>query len=227
MDSWRGAITKAGTALEVKAAQCKSELESNAAMRERHDSDYSELQETKNSLARESAQLQTELESLRAAQEQAATLRLCSKAFQELQQRLREQAAESLATNTLDLHRELSHSDEYTKLTIDPSNYAVQVKAKDYDQFAPAAVFQGGGHRVLLGLAFKLAVARIVGHCPFLLLDEPTDGLDQQHRQQLIERLGSIDVTRQMLVITHQGTDNETGHRIRIKRNKKTSKQVS
>ncbi len=53
----------------------------------------------------------------------------------------------------------------------------------------------------------------VVGHCPFLLLDEPTDGLDIENRQQFISRLGSLNVTRQILVITHEATT-EAGQRI-------------
>ena len=87
----------------------------------------------------------------------------------------------------------------------------------------PAHLFQGGGHQLLLGLAFKLAVARLVGVRSFLLLDEPTYGLDRDRRAALLSRLADLDVAEQLIVITHHDVVGVSGHRVRVVREGKHS----
>src|SRR5262249_5852817 len=126
-----------------------------------------------------------------------------------------------LAVDTLALHRRLSERDEFESLSIDPTHYAVQVVPRDLGEEVPAALYEGGGHRLLLGLAFRLAVARLVEHCRFLMLDEPTYGLDVAHREALLNRIAGLDVARQILLVTHQAMGEVPGHRIRVHRQDK------
>jgi ABC-type transport system involved in cytochrome bd biosynthesis fused ATPase/permease subunit len=72
----------------------------------------------------------------------------------------------------------------------------------------------------LLGLAFRLAVARLVENCPFLMLDEPTYGLDPAHRDALLSRIGKHDLARQILLVTHHG-QGVPGHRVKLERKEK------
>lgn len=166
---------------------------------------------------REIARLATEVARLHELAAHARRLRVCAKAFAELQVRLREQTAGALAEQTLALHGQLTDTKELKALRVDPESYAIWVKSKDMGTEAPAYLAQGGGQRQLLGLAFRLALARLVGRPPFLLLDEPTDGLDAHHRDLLIERLEGVEASEQLLVVTHQ--DKITaGHRIQVSR---------
>src|SRR5262249_23085430 len=82
----------------------------------------------------------------------------------------------------------------------------------------PAGLYEGGGQRLLLGMAFRLAVARLVEHTPFLMLDEPTYGLDTAHREALLSRIGNQELAKQVLLVTHQAKANISGHRIQVER---------
>jgi ABC-type transport system involved in cytochrome bd biosynthesis fused ATPase/permease subunit len=61
-------------------------------------------------------------------------------------------------------------------------------------------------------------VARLVEHCPFLLLDEPTYGLDTLHREALLNRIAEQTVSKQILLVTHQAMGDVSGHRIQVER---------
>ena len=78
-----------------------------------------------------------------------------------------------------------------------------------------------GGHRLLLGLSYRLAVARLADHCPFLMLDEPTDGLDAANREALLGKIGQHELARQILLVTHEAKDEVPGHRVKVARRDK------
>jgi len=48
------------------------------------------------------------------------------------------------------------------------------------------------------------------------MLDEPTYGLDSAHRQALLNRIANLDVSRQILLVTHQAMGDVLGHRIQV-----------
>jgi exonuclease SbcC len=194
-----------------------AEISAQTQLKRRLSNDSNEAKSRLAAAEREMARIQVEIGRLEEKAEQAKKLRTCAKAFQELQVRLREQSAEMLSEQTLKLHGQLADTHELKSLKVDPESYAVLVKSKDMGSEAPAYLSQGGGQLQLLGLAFRLALARTVGEPPFLLLDEPTDGLDAHHRDLLIQRLQEVEASGQLLVVTHQDKI-EAGHRIRITR---------
>jgi exonuclease SbcC len=174
-------------------------------------------------LEREQATAQAEANTRKAKADRAERFRNIAAGFKAVQVRIRTDAATKLAADTLELHRRLSERDEFTRLTIDPNHYAVQVVPRDLDEEVPAALYEGGGHRLLLGLCFRLAVARLVENCPFILLDEPTYGLDIAHRKALLERIADPGIARQILLVTHHARDNAGVHRIQLERGDKES----
>jgi DNA repair exonuclease SbcCD ATPase subunit len=172
-------------------------------------------------LEREQAAAQAQANAKQAKADRAERFRKLSAGFKDLQVRIRTDAATKLAAGTLDLHRRLSDRDEFTSLTIDPNNYAVQVVPRDVGEEVPAALYEGGGHRLLLGLSFRLAVARLLESCPFILLDEPTYGLDLAHREALLDRIADPNIARQILLVTHHARTDAALHRIRLDRSEK------
>ena len=160
-------------------------------------------------LGREKASQEQELANLQQSAEQAETFRKSAAAFKWLQTQLRETAAEHFGEKILDLHRKLSGGQELTSVRIDAKNYMVHVKSKGYKTESPAYLFQGGGQCVMLGLAFKLALAQWLGNVPFLLLDEPTDGLDSEHLKTMFDGLTECPATKQILMITHVPWDRD------------------
>ena len=145
-----------------------------------------------------------------------------SAGFKELQTRVRERASVALAADAKALHEKLSAGDErpgeFESVLVDPVKYSVRVVPAHLGQEVPAALYEGGGHRLLLGLAFKLALARLVGKVPFVLLDEPTYGLDDRHRATLLERVAGLGVADQILLVTHETMGRAAGRRIRVTR---------
>ncbi len=141
---------------------------------------------------------------------------------------MREKASAALAVDTLALHDVLAApAKEYKSLSIDPAKYTVHVTPKDIGKEVPAHLYQGGGHRLLLGLAFKLSIAKLVGPCPFVLLDEPTYGLDEGRRASLLSRISEMEASKQMVLITHHELGDVGGNRISIEKKAKESVQVA
>lgn len=174
-------------------------------------------------LDREHAQLVATCDQLTRAAGQARRLRALSSGLKSLQEGLRERATTGLAARTLELHRHLTGSDqELDSVEVDPKRYVIHVTPRDLGQRVPASHAQGGGHRLLLGLAVRLALAEQVGPVPFVLLDEPTYGLDTAHRQALLTRIASLRVADQLLLITHHDLG-DVPQRIRVVRQGATS----
>ena len=71
----------------------------------------------------------------------------------------------------------------------------------------PAALYEGGGHKLMLGLCYKFSLGEIIGNSPFLLIDEPTEFMDVENRVKLLSNLPSITNGTQILLITHQDVD--------------------
>jgi exonuclease SbcC len=169
-------------------------------------------------LDREEARLAAAVDALTQRSARSEELRALAAAFKALQEELRTKAAHDLAESTLRIHRALSVDDELAAVRIDAARYQVLVTARDHDVEAPATHAQGGGHRLLLGLAFRLALVERLGPFPFVLLDEPTYGLDERNRAALLERIQSLKLSPQIVLITHQPMGDVAGLRIAIER---------
>lgn len=175
---------------------------------------------------RDLARTRSSVEALREAASIAERLRVLAGAFSELQSALRERAATALAKEALEIHRALQGGgeSELTQLRLDPESYAMLVTPKDVGREVPASAAQGGGHRLLLGLALALAIGRVVGRPPFLMLDEPTYGLDRERRRALLARIADLGLTDQILLITHHETESVGGRHVRVARKGKQSR---
>lgn len=220
------ALQQRREALREVQVRSEARLEGLMARRADVDTELQALRERRREGARELARVEAEVERLKERAGLATRLRTLSTAFKELQVKLRDQAAAELGTAIFGLHRQLSApAEEYKALSVDPARYVVQVTPHDIGVEVPAHLSQGGGHKVLLGLAFKLAVARRAGAAPFLLLDEPTYGLDVQRRTALLGRIAALDAGTQMLFITHHEVGDVEGHHIRIVKKGKNSTQ--
>lgn len=190
--------------------------------RDRAEDERADLIDRLSSLDRDLAGLRVDIERLRTGAHKAARLRSLAQAFKELQGVLRERASGALAVDAQGLHAQLSQGtdrpDEFESVIVDPMKYSVRVVPKQIGEEVPAALYEGGGHRLLLGLAFKLAVARLVGKVPFVMLDEPTYGLDERNRASLLDRITGLGVADQIVLITHETMGRVAGRRVRVTR---------
>lgn len=165
-------------------------------------------------LDREHARIVETVERLRLRRRRAEDLRTLSTAFKTLQEDLRTRAASELSVRTFEIHKALSVDHEIVAVEIDPARYQVLVTPRDTGVSMPASLAQGGGHRLLLGLAFRLALLERLGPFPFMLLDEPTYGLDERHRHALLGRIAGLSLCEQILVVTHQSMGEVPAQRI-------------
>ncbi len=221
-----GDVSTVTDALKTLFIKSEVKLQGLTETQGRIETDQQLLVERMMEVDREYATSQSNIDKLKESKALSKKLRKLSAGFKDLQVQLRESASSELADNTLKLHDTLSTREhEYKSLSIDPARYTVLVKPFDINREVPAHLYQGGGHKLLLGLAFKLAVARLAGPCPFILLDEPTYGLDEDHRSSLLTRISDTGVANQILLITHHKIGEIEGHHINIVRGKKTSTQ--
>ena len=218
------ALANAREAVLVERTRLEAESASAAERAEELGERLASARTRGSDLAKELARIEAEVARLARAASLAEDVRVLAAGFKDLQVTLRDRAAETLAAETLRLHQHLSGGDEeLSAVRVDPAKYAVYVTPNDIGEDVPAHLFQGGGHQLLLGLAFKLAVARLVGARSFLLLDEPTYGLDRERRAALLGRLADLGVAEQLIVITHHDVVDVDGHRVRVVRDGKRS----
>ncbi len=226
LESLDKAVDELDDKLKASIVRMQTELKGILANKARMENDLKTLARRMADMDRELAGARAQVENLKSKELAAKKLRTLAAGFKDLQIQLRENASAALAENTFQLHQVLSEPDKELKsLAIDPAKYSVQVVPFDIGKQVPAHLYQGGGHKLLLGLAFKMAVAGMVGPCPFVLLDEPTYGLDGAHRSNLLERIADLSITDQMLLITHHEIGDVPGPHTRIIRKGKTSIQ--
>ncbi len=189
-----------------------------------------ELNEMMNNLKPRINKISTQIVSIEASIQKlirkkraAEKLRLLAKGFKELQGNLRENASVELARKTHEFHRKLSNLDEYMKLRVDANKYITYVTPKDINEEVPAHNYQGGGHKLLLGLAFKLAIASFVANPSFILLDEPTYGLDPKNKFELFNNIDTVVNSEQLLFITHQLEKNTEARVLKVIKKDNTS----
>ena len=129
--------------------------------------------------------------------------------FKKAQVIIRENASVLLEEEILKLHRFLSSDNEFEKVHIDSKDYSLSVSplGMNQDEFFPAWVYEGGGHKLILGLSYKFSLGKIIGDAPFLLIDEPTEFMDDNNRVNLLSNLSSTAKDTQVVLITHHNVD--------------------
>jgi len=208
-------------------ARLDADAEHAAELVERISTEVGEVDDAIARCDRDSAEAHTSAEKLKSDAAVAKRLRVLGKGFKSVQRDLREGASAQMGERAFAIHKHLSGDDRELKaLDIDPKKYAVLVTPKDVGSKVPAALYQGGGHRLLLGLAVKLALAEQIGPFPFVLLDEPTYGLDGARKLALLERISELEVAGQLILITHADLGDAKGHRQRVVRDGNHSRIV-
>lgn len=160
-------------------------------------------------LDKEIAHFEKEINLLKNKEALTKKYRSFQNVFNEVQNIIRQNASKVLEKKILSIHKNLSADDEFEKVNIDSENYSLSVVPKGFesDEFYPAMVYQGGGHKLILGLSYKIALGDLIGAPPFLLIDEPTEFMDTNNRINLLSNLSSLSDNSQVLLITHQDVD--------------------
>jgi DNA repair protein SbcC/Rad50 len=221
--SLREAVQTLKQAVAETAGRRLAQRQALTDLLQRFETQTQSLARRQSDLEREQAVAKANAGGLQVKEARAERFRRISAGFKDFQVQVRGEAATRLAANTLALHRRLAQTDEFESIGIDPAHYSLHVVPKDLGEEVPAALYEGGGHRLLLGLAYRLAIARLVGASPFLLLDEPTYGLDPAHREAMLDRIGDKELANQVLLVTHHARPDLAGNRITMAKRDKES----
>ncbi|MGV9171072.1 MAG: AAA family ATPase [Promethearchaeia archaeon] len=162
------------------------------------------------------------VEILHIKEELAEKYRKYQDIFKETQQIIRNNVSSALEEKVLKYHNILSTEEEFEKVYIDNEDYSVSITPKGMEKdkdIYPAWVYEGGGYKLILGLAYKFSLSELLGKSSFLLIDEPTEFIDVNNRQNLLSNLSSIAEDTQVILITHQDVDKIVcDNKIKLKR---------
>jgi len=85
-----------------------------------------------------------------------------------------------------------------------------------------------GGERMSAALAVRLALLKALSSCDFIILDEPTQNMDEIRREKLSQEIMNIRGFKQVFVISHDDTFNEKyANVIKIEKTNGESRVVS
>ncbi len=183
-----------------------------------------DIDETKKQIKRldkEIAQTEKKIQILHTKYELAEKYRNFQQIFKQVQQIIRNNVSITLEEDILKSYKLFSSEDEFEKVCIDNKDYSLSVipKGKESKIYYPASVYEGGGYQLILGLSYKFALNKIIGNSTFLLIDEPTEFIDENNRKTLLSNISNISDSTQVILITHQDIDKiQCNNKIEIKK---------
>ena len=125
---------------------------------------------------------------------------------------VREAARQRLEQSLTEMLHEFNIDFDYIKLDEDYNVYLVTRNGEKNIQML------SGGERIALAIAYRLALARIIGeHIEFMIMDEPTVHLDEERRRELISIIRhGLEATglAQLVVVTHERELEEAADKI-------------
>jgi exonuclease SbcC len=112
---------------------------------------------------------------------------------------LRKTYTTQISNQATSIFRQFYPKSGFERIILD-ENYNIDVKrlGKIYNSKRLS-----GGEKKVCGLAIRIAMARNLSKQGLFLLDEPTDALDDKHREDLIEFLKQKIPIEQVLIISH------------------------
>jgi exonuclease SbcC len=141
-----------------------------------------------------------------------------------IQTRIREASVKLFSASIMDYYNLLSDQDEFVDTRISPEDYSLEVLQKGKTDFIPAYIYEGGGQKLILSLAYKFALGSIFQQPMFILADEPTYGADTKNRANILEKLKTFPHSFQLNLITHQNLEIFEGeHVINVRKEENTT----
>jgi len=124
-----------------------------------------------------------------------------------IQKQIRLFALAQLHQKITDYYHFLSDQDEFAEIKVSNEDYSLMVMPKSQDNFISAYTYEGGGQKLLLSLAYKLALGSLFHNLSFILADEPTYGADEINRKKLLNKIRAFPYCEQLFLITHQNAE--------------------
>ena len=137
-----------------------------------------------------------------------------SERFEKAIETRRRDLLKEIETRALSFYNRMTDQQDYDSIMIDPETYTVKVHPKGLVDYIPAKR-DGGGHQTLLALAIRLAILETLRLKTFLILDEPTYGVDSENLPQLAEYIGEASkMLTQTIIVTHHNICEEEASNI-------------
>ncbi|TXT66888.1 MAG: hypothetical protein BAJALOKI1v1_250015 [Promethearchaeota archaeon] len=198
----------------TNTTELSSTLKHLEEQKEQVSKDLEELKQQLKTLDKEIASNEKKIQILNLKKSLAERYRAFQDMFKETQEIIRENISAALEERILQFTNVLSSEDEFEKVSVDSEDYSLSItpKGMDITDSYPAAVYEGGGYQLLLGLSYKFSLSELIGKTSFLLIDEPTEFIDTSNRAKLLSNISSIADNTQVILITHQDIDKIQAH---------------
>ncbi|MGC9210075.1 MAG: AAA family ATPase [Acidilobus sp.] len=194
--------------LEPKAKECASLREREKELRSKKDAAINEVASLRSRLE------QTKVEAMRAGEDEAALSKALDKldaalgaleAIERLEKALYRRALVSLENEMNEVFKLFGL--DYSRIEVHETGDSFYFRVVDRQGVERPISTLSGGEQIVVSLAYVLALSRIMqSRVGFLLLDEPTDMLDDERRRALVDILGRLTEEGglpQLIVITH------------------------
>ena len=84
-----------------------------------------------------------------------------------------------------------------------------------------------GGEKMSLAFALRIAISKELAETGFMVLDEPTDGLDDERKQQVARLVDEQSFINQLFVISHDSAfDNDNNAAIKVSRDSEGATKI-
>ncbi|MGC9072422.1 MAG: SbcC/MukB-like Walker B domain-containing protein, partial [Acidilobus sp.] len=208
LESRLSAMRSQIAAAEPKARECESLRDKVRELRSKRDAAVNEVASLKSRLD------QARADAVRAGEEEAALSRALDKldaalgaltAIERLEKALYRRALVSLENEMNEVFKLFGL--DYSRIEVHETGDSFYFRAVDRQGVERPISTLSGGEQMVVSLAYVLALSRIMqSKVGFLLLDEPTDMLDDERRRALVDILGRLTEEGglpQLIVITH------------------------
>ncbi|RLE55621.1 MAG: hypothetical protein DRJ40_07815 [Thermoprotei archaeon] len=130
-----------------------------------------------------------------------AVASLIRRSYDEIKPMLRSLVIEAINMEAENLFNQLKHKKNYESIEISP-DYEVYIRDRSGAKYL--IDYCSEGEKTLIALVLRYALAKVlIGETPILILDEPTEHLDREHRARLIRWLSTCEWARQLIVTSH------------------------
>ncbi len=123
------------------------------------------------------------------------------RSYDEIKPMLRSLIIEAINIEAENLFNQLKHKKNYESIELSP-DYEVYIRDRSGAKYP--IDYCSEGEKTLIALVLRYALAKVlIGETPILVLDEPTEHLDKEHRARLIRWLSTCEWARQLIVTSH------------------------
>lgn len=207
-----GKISSISSKIDKRIGELESERKEKGEFLKDHKINLEKAQKKEDQLKIELQKWKAKVERAESQKELGQRFQTISEGFNQFLQEQRTNLKQNLEARIQNWYTLLAAKKDFIRMEVDPTNYHLRVvpSISPNSEPVPASKYSGGGHKMLLAIAYKLSLADTLGRPSLLLIDEPTDGTDSENLQSLLDRITTLSGHfPQTLMITHHGLAQE------------------